>query len=244
VTTQGPLIWVTRAAPGADATAERLAAMGLTPIVAPLIETRPLAFVPPSPDGYDALAFTSAAAVRIFADAVSDRGKPVYTVGAATAQAAMALGWRQVTSARGDVAALAQLLRAHRVTGRLLQPVAADPAADLAVLAGSDRLSVATLPVYETRAISMTPSAVAAIAAAGVLSGVIIQSPSAARALAALSPRPAHMANAMLFALSPACAVPLATHQFREIVISPFPREEALLKVIGNKLSAPSSTAT
>ena len=59
-------IWVTRAEPGASATAGRLRALGLDPLVSPVLEVRPLEAAIDT-DGAAALAFTSANAVRAFA---------------------------------------------------------------------------------------------------------------------------------------------------------------------------------
>ena len=72
-----PRVWVTRALPGAQATAARLAAAGVAPVVAPLIATIPL---PGSGDllaTHDALVFTSAAAVREVARRTPARTHPV-----------------------------------------------------------------------------------------------------------------------------------------------------------------------
>ena len=51
-------IWVTRALPGAEATAARLEAMGLAPLIDPLLEVRDLS-PPVDLAGVAALAFTS-----------------------------------------------------------------------------------------------------------------------------------------------------------------------------------------
>ena len=58
-----PLVWVTRAQPGAAATAERLRAMGYEPLVAPLLEVRTLPGGPIDLTGVAALAFTSASGI-------------------------------------------------------------------------------------------------------------------------------------------------------------------------------------
>ncbi|HET6969964.1 MAG TPA: uroporphyrinogen-III synthase, partial [Phenylobacterium sp.] len=100
-------IWITRAQPGADATAERVRAMGHDAVVAPLLAVRPLLDVPVDLRGVAALAFTSANGVRAFADVSGERNLKVFALGAATAQAARAAGFKSVLSADGDVEALA-----------------------------------------------------------------------------------------------------------------------------------------
>ena len=66
----------------------------------------------PAPDGVFALVFTSANAVRAFAAADDNRQVRAYCVGAATAQAATAAGYRSV-SADGDSDDLLELVTAH-----------------------------------------------------------------------------------------------------------------------------------
>src|SRR5262249_16617918 len=103
-------IAITRALPDAERTAERVTALGATPVIAP-----PLSLLP---CGYDtnvedaqALLFTSANGVRAFPDARRQSAKVVLTVGDATAEAARAAGFTTVRSADGDVEALALLAR-------------------------------------------------------------------------------------------------------------------------------------
>ena len=115
-------IWVTRAQPGADRTAARLTALGYHPVVAPVLTIRPVAFTPPAPERIAAFAFTSANGVAAFAGfAPAFRAHPVFTVGAATADAARSAGFAQIQSADGDASALAR----HVVANALLSPIVA-----------------------------------------------------------------------------------------------------------------------
>src|SRR5690349_4237099 len=111
-------VLVTRSEPGASETAERLAAMGYLPVVEPLFEVEPIpgVIVP----AFDALAFTSANGVRVFAKLSPRRDGPVFCVGARTAETARELGFADVTSADGDVGALEQLILASLPAGRFL----------------------------------------------------------------------------------------------------------------------------
>ena len=65
-------IWITRAQPGAEVTAERVRALGHEAIVAPLLAVRVLPDVTVDLAGVSALAFTSANGVRAVADASGD----------------------------------------------------------------------------------------------------------------------------------------------------------------------------
>src|SRR4051812_26476328 len=125
-------IWITRAQPGADVTAERVRALGHDAVVAPLLAVKPLADVHIDLSGVAALAFTSANGVRAFADVSGDRSLKVFAVGAATAAAARAAGFRSVLSADGDVDALAEgiAMRRTELRGAVLHPGAAEPAGD------------------------------------------------------------------------------------------------------------------
>src|SRR5579864_1783939 len=91
--------WVTRAQPAAEATAERLRALGVEPLVEPLLAVRPITGASVDLTGAAAIAFTSANAVAAFAALSGDRSLPAFVVGDATAAAARAIGFERVTSA-------------------------------------------------------------------------------------------------------------------------------------------------
>ena len=214
-------IWVTRARPGADRTADRLTALGFQPLVAPLLEVRALDVAAPDLDGIAALAFTSANAVAAFAALTPRRDRPVFAVGDATAEAARAAGFAIVTSAGGDVVDLGRLLEA-RAPGPVLHPRARVPAADLAPLSGS--VPVSALDVYETvETGAPAPEA---------FDAVLLHSPRAASALAAaLAPEAAR--DRLAVALSPAVAAPLSTLPFAGVRVAAMPNEAALLEALG-----------
>ncbi len=103
-------VLVTRPEPGASDTAARVAALGYQPVIAPLLEIRPLrAPLPPSAN-VQAILATSGNAIPSLP--MSHRHLPLFAVGEATAARARAAGFAQVTSADGDSAALAALVAA------------------------------------------------------------------------------------------------------------------------------------
>ena len=231
------LVWVTRAEPAIYTTAARLTAMGYEVLAAPVIATRALDFTEPPPAA--ALAFTSAAAVLAF-DGASYHDLPVFTVGDATAKAALGQGYRQVESADGDVRDLAALLRKRAPPGPILNPCARETAGDLAGELG-DRLI--QWQVYETvpqgRLAEDAQNRLLREAATGRLVGLTCQSPSAGRAVSALLAGADFLqlrAALVVFAASKACAATFDPEEFFEIHISRFPREDALLKLMQNRL--------
>lgn len=177
-------IWVTRAEPGATATAARLRGLGHTALVSPLVATRPLPQPPPDLARVSRLAFTSAAGVRAFAGLTGARGTPVFAVGASTAEAARAAGWRDVRDADGDGRALAALiaLEAGGAAGEVLVPGPSAPAFDVPAALGAEGIAARALPVYETVRLEPDAATVAAVHA-GRVDAVLLQSASAARAL-------------------------------------------------------------
>src|SRR5471030_2758840 len=108
-------IWITRAEPGASATAGRVRGLGFEPVVAPLLAVRALGHGPIDLAGAGAIAFTSANGVAAFAARSGARGLTAFAVGSGTAAAAKAAGFATVVSADGDVETLAAAIAAHAV---------------------------------------------------------------------------------------------------------------------------------
>lgn len=222
----GGTVWITRAQPGAEATARRVEALGFTALVDPLLEIRDLT---PTVDltGVAALTFTSANGVEAFAKLTPVRDLPVFAVGEATAQAARAAGFAQASSADGDVEALAQRLIETR-PGLVLCAGAREPAADLPALLATAGVEARSLAVYAAEGGSPAPGTLARLPE---LDAVLLHSPRAARALAAVlaaSPTP----NLRALCLSPAVAEPLANAPLKSVAFAPRPRESALLDLL------------
>lgn len=231
-------LWVTRTRPGAEATAERLRALGHVPVVSPLLTIRRLR---PALDltGVGALVFTSLNGVAAFAAREAGRGWPVFAVGDATAEAVRRAGFGAVRSAAGDVHALAALvLRAHdRRSGPVLIAGAREPAGDLAGALSAEGLDVRSAALYAARPASGRRGLEAL--RAGRLDGVLIHSPRAARRLAALaSADAASLAALSVFCISQAAAAPLRPLGPRRLAVAAAPDETALLSLLG-KPAAP-----
>ena len=223
-------IWITRAQPGAEATAARVRALGHAPFVAPLLAVRMVEDPQIDLAGVKALAFTSANGLRAFAQACADRSLQVFAVGAATAQAAREVGFRRVLSADGDVAALAEGIAARRneIGGAVLHPGAAELAGDLAGALARAGVEVRALTLYDTAPTALGPDQVAGL---GEVDVALVHSAKGAQALAAVlavHPQP----RLKVLGLSKAVLAPLAGIPLAGLTSAPFPLEAALLNLI------------
>jgi uroporphyrinogen-III synthase len=223
-------IWITRAQPGAEVTAERVRALGHEAIVAPLLAVKPLADVEVDLGGVAALAFTSANGVRAFADLSGERNLRVFAVGAATANAARAAGFRLVLSADGDVEALAEGIAKRRgeLRGAVLHSGAAEPAGDLVGALNALGVEARQLVLYETTPVKLPAETAGQLVQADA---VLLHSPKAAQVLAGvLKAHPAPALRAL--GLSKAVVKPLARAKVGAKAFPPMPLEAALLNLI------------
>lgn len=223
-------IWITRAEPGASASAERVRSRGHEAIVAPLLAVEPVADPEVDLRGVSALAFTSANAVRAFAAACPERALRVFAVGSATAQAAKAAGFKAVLSAEGDVTALAARIaaRARELPGAVLHAGAAEPAGDLVGALREAGLEARALILYDTAPVAPSPELLEALP---TFDAALLHSPKAAKALAAvLRKHPAPQLRALC--LSPAVLKPISRAKLRQKLSAPIPIEAALLNLI------------
>jgi uroporphyrinogen III methyltransferase/synthase len=199
----GRRILVTRPAEQAESWAAALRAAGAEPVCVPLIATRGVAG--PALDAAfaaaDAVVFTSANAVRHFAERCTPTGREralVFCVGAATADAARRAGFAAplVPTARADAASLAAAIET------VLPPAGRRflvPHGSLAREALIERLraggaAVEAPVVYETVPAVFDAEALRAALVAGDLDALTFASPSAAKQFAAALDEPARAA--------------------------------------------------
>lgn len=223
----GAPVWITRARPGALATAERVAALGFEAVVDPLLRVETLdAQIDLSQ--VTALAFTSANGVEAFVRLSDERGLPVFAVGRATARAAQNEGFAAVSSADGDVEDLCELIAAG-ASGPVLWAGAKEPAGDLVGMLRDRGVMAKGVSVYET--LERAPSA-ETLARLDAPLTTLLHSPRGARALAAiLLEKPA--ANLRVLCLSEAVAQPLrGIAGLQSVTFAPRPDESALLELL------------
>ncbi|MFI4936622.1 MAG: uroporphyrinogen-III synthase [Caulobacterales bacterium] len=225
-------VWVTRTQPAAGATAARVRALGLEAVVEPLLLVRPLKDVSIDLEGVCAIVFTSANAVRAFAERSPARALRVFAVGDATAEATRAARFASVLSAQGDVKALAAALAARKreLPGVILHPSTTEPAADLVGALSAVGLEVRPAPLYET--VEVEPSA-ALIERLPAIDHVLLHSPKAARVLAKFVKR--HPApHLVALALSREVARPLAKSGLAGVRSAAAPTEASLLALLSH----------
>jgi len=222
-------VLLTRPEADSRAIAERLEARGFACLIWPLTRIVPLAEHLELPAGVEALLVTSAHGLGAFAALSPRRDLPVLTVGARTAKRARALGFTEVASANGGIAALADLARArgHR---HYLYPRGREVAGDLgAALAGSGQ-RVSETVLYAAEEAGPPPAKVAAALAAGRIGRVTVWSRRNAAILARhlAAGLAARLEATTLVAISPAAAAPLAEAGFARVVIAERPDAAAM----------------
>lgn len=110
-------VLIVRAEPGASASAARVAAAGLVPLVQPLFAIRAIDWTPPPAGDFDALICTSAQAPALAGAALAQYlHLPAFAVGSATAVAMAAAGLPPTLTGTADAASLVKQIeaRGHR----------------------------------------------------------------------------------------------------------------------------------
>ena len=218
-------VWITRTQPGACQTAKRARALGLTPIIAPLLNITATAHSSAAPNAGEALAFTSANGVRAFASLSDNRDFKVYCVGRATAEQARAIGFENIKSADGAVDDLVALLRKDNITHIVHYSgvhVAGDLVGALMVSGVKARREI----IYGTQSVAVIPNAAKSVIEQGGY--VLLHSPKAAQTLLMLSD--ADMAARLtVVSLSENIDACLAGHDFAGRYIASSPNDAALM---------------
>ena len=230
-------VLVTRPEPGATATARRLAAAGHEPVVLPLSEIRALSPALPPAGAADCVAATSANALRHLPPVPPALlARPCYAVGARTAGAARLAGFADVRAASGDGSALAAMMAAAEPAGAKVLYLCGrvrHPEFERTLAAAG--MSVRPVEVYDT--CFVPPGQVAAALAADrrPISAVLLHSPAAARAMAAILSADddgSLLAGTAFYCLSPQVAAALGTVGHGRTYVTMEPTEDALLALV------------
>lgn len=225
---------VTRAEPDAQATLERLAALDIPAVAAPLMVRQAVPAHLPPPEGFAALVVTSANALRALVDLdLLERvlHLPVFAVGDRTAHEARMLGFATVTSASGALEDLVATLAVARLDGPVLYPAGRHLSADLAHALAPLGLMVATVPVYEMVGVDALPDDALAGLADGRIGAVLHYSRRSAELFCAAADalEPGQRRSIAQLCLSEAVAAPLLEHKFGRILLADYPSDEAMM---------------
>lgn len=228
---------VTRPEPDAQATGDRLAALGIASEVAPLLTRQVLDFNLPALSGFAALAVTSTNALR----ALEEKGilpslthLPVYAVGDRTAHEARSLGFAEVISAGGTFERLSTVLALARLEGPVFYPAGRHLSGDLAHALAPHGIMVVTATVYDMVAELDFPADVMARIESGEIVAALIYSRRTAEIFASLlSDRlaAARKRELALFCLSENVAQPLIESHFTRVHLADRPDEEAMMSL-------------
>ncbi len=151
------VVLITRPEPGASETAARVAALGLSPVIAPLMAVGHTGRPPGGLEGVAATLLTSRNAVA--GCPVSCHGRVVFAVGDATAAHARDAGFKDVRTASGDAVALARLVTEtiRPENGPLFLPAGRRQGFDLAHHLREHGFRVIRRVVYEAKALPALP---------------------------------------------------------------------------------------
>src|SRR5262245_17144221 len=182
---------------------------------------------------WDGVVMTSANAARALSNhprPAAMRDLPAFVVGPRTAAAAREAGFRQVTSADGDVDDLAEVLARLPRPARLIYLAGADQASDLGAALADAEVRIETVAVYRALVRPNLPEDIRSALAAGTIDGVLHFSPRSAQTfIEAVEAAGLRGALALRqFCLSQAVANPLAAAGARDLRVAARPNEPAL----------------
>jgi uroporphyrinogen-III synthase len=229
---------VTRPAEDAAPLADRLRGLGIEPVMAPLFTVQQVAGARPDLSGVQAVVFTSANGVRAFARASMERARPVFAVGAATAEAARGAGFARIESAGGDVDDLARLIAARLDPddGALLQASGREVAGDLAGALEGAGFTLRREVLYRAEAVSRLPPEAAQAMSVRTLDGVLLFSPRTGSVFVRLARAAGHeaaLAGMYAYCLSQAVGNEVAGVRWRGVRVADEPDLQSLLDLLG-----------
>jgi uroporphyrinogen-III synthase len=228
-------VLVTRPEPDAQSTLERLLALEIDGLAAPLMTRQSLDAHLPTPQGFAGLAVSSINALRALADrnaltALTDT--PVFAVGDRTAHEARVLGFSHVVAADGTLDSLVTTIALARLDGPVLYPCGRHLSGDLAHALAPHGLMVVTVPVYEMVAETTLSSQAAQALASGEVDAVLLYSRRTAEIFCQLVEdivAPEQRRNLPVLCLSENVAGPMIEHHFSRVLLADHPSEEAMM---------------
>ena len=238
-----PLALLTRPRPDSEHLAALLRAVGVDSLIDPVINIIPLegASLPPLEE-VQALLLTSATGVRALAALLAPEDKahdkPLFTVGAATAEAARGAGFKHVETAGGDVETLAKLAieRLDPANGRLLHIAGSRVAGDLSGKLGARGFTIERACLYRAEASTALSGETRTALEDGKIDMVLFFSPRSARGFVKLIDVADSLAQITVVCLSPAVAEEVAGLTWRRIRTAIVPEQAALLDEVAREI--------
>jgi len=234
---------VTRPREDADALAAALREIGAEPVLTPLLTIEPAPDMRVDLDGVQAILFTSANGVRVFAAKSDARNLPVFAVGDATARAAAETGFKAIESAGGDTHDLAALVAStlDPKAGALLHPAGRDVAGPLKQDLEAREFSVRRETYYRATVARTLPDEARRAIGEQSIDGVLLFSPRTAQTFVSLVREAAlsrALENSYAYCLSAAVAEIARDVQWKNVRIAAEPTQAALLDLIAADLRA------
>ncbi len=231
-------ILVTRPAEDAATLAEQLRKLGIEPVIAPLFTVQQNADAEVDISGIQAIHFTSANGVRAFARAIKDRAQPVFSVGAATAEAARKAGFTRIESAGGNVDDLARLIiaRLDPGDGPVFQASGSNVAGDLKGALEGAGFTLRREVLYRAEVASQLPPEAAQAMSVRTLDGVLLFSPRTGAAFVRLALAAGHeaaLAGMYAYCLSQAVGNEITDVRWRDVRVARKPELQCLLDLLG-----------
>lgn len=171
---------ITRPLAEAATFAARLAPLGITALIDPLLTIEPTGADLPPLDPFVAIAVTSRQGAQALAAATPRRDLRLVAVGQATATVLRESGFAEVTTADGDVAALSAFIARSVPPGPLLHAAGTTVAGDLAGSLAGHGFAVTTVALYRAVAARALSAATRAALSDGSLNGAAFFSPRSA----------------------------------------------------------------
>ena len=230
-------VLLTRPRPDAEDTAQLLAVQGIEAVIAPLIDISDIPGATVDLAAVQAILVTSANGVRALSRVTQERDVPVYTVGDASARAAADCGFTGVTSAGGDVGALAALVRMKLdpLAGALVHVTGSAVAGDLGAELASIQFVVRRSQLYRSQIVDTLPEAARNALTDGSIDAALFYSPRTASQFVKLVVEAGLQQNCQQLVaccLSPAVAEALTALTFAEIRIAEAPTQDFLFGVL------------
>lgn len=234
-------VLVTRPRQDAEETARLLRGQNIESVIAPLIEISDIAGaaldLESDLEGAQAVLVTSANGARALARATERRDIPVFAVGDASAAAALQSGFSRITSANGDVAALAALVQDHcdPRSGALLHVAGSAVAGDLAGDLAAHGYSLRRIQLYRAQTADTLPQEAHRALNDSVVDAALFYSPRTATQFAKLVAAVGLETSCRrIFAvcLSAAVADAAAALPFAELRVAETPDQNALFAVL------------